>query len=72
MIQDVRKRDDKARTFAPTKPEIYKTIGGIAYLPKYDEESDRSENLLKEYTDILEKKKYISNPEKKKPKKNKC
>ena len=65
MIQDVRKRDVKARTFAPTKPEIYKTIGEIAYLPKYDEESDRLENLLKEYTDILEKKKYISNPEKK-------
>ena len=64
MPQDVRKRDDKARTFAPTEPEIYQTIAEIAYLPKYGEESDRSKNLLKEYTDILEEK-YISNPEKK-------
>ena len=52
MLQDVRKRDDKARTFAPTEPEI-------AYLPKYGEESDRSKNLLKEYTDILEEKKFL-------------
>ena len=64
MPQVVRKRDDKARTFAPTEHEIYQTIGEITYLPKYGEESDRLKNLLKEYTDTLEEK-YISNPEKK-------
>ena len=64
MPKDVRKRDDKARTFASTEPKIYQTIGEIDYLPKYGEESDRLKNLLKEYTDILEEK-YISTPEKK-------
>ena len=64
MPQDVRKSDDKARTFALTEPEIYQTIGKKAYLPIYGEESDRSINLLIEYTDTLEEK-NISNPEKK-------
>ena len=73
MLQDTRKKvpstmpkilqDDKARTFAPTGLEI-------AYLPKYGEKSDRSKNLLEEYTDILEGKKDISNPEKKLKKTN--
>ena len=26
MFQDVRKKDDKVRTFAPKEPEIYQTI----------------------------------------------
>ena len=64
MPQDVRKRDTKAKTFAPTESEIYPTIGKKGYLPKSGEESDRSINLLKEYTDTLEEK-NISNPEKK-------
>ena len=50
MPQDVRKRDTKAKTFAPRESEIYPTIGKKAYLPKSGEESDRSINLLKEYT----------------------
>ena len=64
MPQDVRKKDDKARTFPPTEPEIYQTIGKVVYLPGYDEESDRSINLLKEYTNTLEEK-NIFNSEKK-------
>ena len=71
IIQDVRKRDDKARTFVPVKSEIYQNIGETAYLPEYGEESDRSENLQKEYVDTLEEKKskkintgYFSGPEK--------
>ena len=68
MFQDTRKKDpstmpkilqdDKVRIFAPTGLEI-------AYLPKYGEKSDGSKNLIEEYTDILEGKKDISNPEKK-------
>ena len=38
MIQDVRKRDDKARTFAPTESEIHQNIGETAYLPEHGEE----------------------------------
>ena len=57
IIQDVRKRDDKARTFAPIKSEIYQNIGETTYLPEYGEESDRAENLQKEYVDTLEEKK---------------
>ena len=50
MIQDVRKSDDKARTFAPPESET-------VYLPEYGEDLDRSENLQKEYVDTLEEKK---------------
>ena len=42
MPQDVRKRDNKARTFAPKESEIYQTIKNVDGLPEYDEESDRS------------------------------
>ena len=44
MFQDVRKRDNKVRTFAPKEPEIYQTIENIDGLPEYDEESDRLKN----------------------------
>ena len=47
MPQDVRKRDNKARTFAPKEPEIYQTIKNVDGLPEYDEESDRSKKILK-------------------------
>ena len=49
MFQNVRKRDDKARNFAPKEPEIYQTIAEIGVLPKHDEESDRSKKLQEEY-----------------------
>ena len=47
MPQDVRKIDNKARTFAPKESEIYQTIKNVDGLPEYDEESDRSKKKLK-------------------------
>ena len=60
MFQSVRKKDDKARTFAPKEPEAYQTIENIDGLPEYDEESDRSKNLREEYIDTTEENPYIS------------
>ena len=65
MFQDVRKRDDKVRTFAPKEPEIYQTIKRVDGLPEYDEESDRLKKLKEEYMNTTEKKPYISDSTKK-------
>ena len=56
--QNVRKRDDKARTFAPKQPETYQNIEQISYLPTYDENSDRSVKLINEYNYTKEKNIY--------------
>ena len=60
MFQDVRKRDDKVRTFAPKVPEIYQTIENVDGLPEYDEESNRSKKRKEEYMDTTGKNPYIS------------
>ena len=60
MFQDVRKRDDKVRTFAPKEPGIYQTIENVDGLPEYDEESDRLKKLKEEYMDTTEENPYIS------------
>ena len=65
MFQDVRKRDDKVRTFAPKEPEIYQTIKNVFGLPEYDEVSDRSKKLKEEYMDTKEENPYISDSTKK-------
>ena len=60
MFQDVRKRDDKVRTFAPTEPEIYQTIENVDDLLEYDEESDRLKELKEEYMDTTKENPHIS------------
>ena len=65
MFRDVKKRDDKVRTFAPKELEKYETIKLVDGLPEYDEESDSSKKLKEEYMDTMEKKPYFSDSTKK-------
>ena len=65
MFQDVRKRDDKVRTFAPKEPEICQTIKNVDGLPEYDEESDSSKKLKEEYMNTTKENSYIFDSTKK-------
>ena len=60
MFQQVRKRDEKVRSFAPKEPEIYQTKENVDGLPKYDEKSDRLKKVKEEYVDTTEENPYIS------------